>query len=74
MMGASVLPICRRSSILPVCRSYFSRVDLDPGARSGLHESVRHRPEQLVATPAELSAHRALVQQRISYSIPSLRH
>jgi predicted metalloprotease with PDZ domain len=44
--------------------SYFSRVDLDPGAKIPVYMNLfGERPEQLVATPAELSAHRALVQQ-----------
>jgi len=56
--------------------SYFSRIDLDPGAKVQVYMNLfGDRPEQLIAHPAELSAHRALVVQQ-AYSpirIPSLR-
>ncbi len=51
----------------------FKRFDLDPGgpARVGL-DVVADRPEQLAATPAQLAAHRALVQQ--AYRLYGSRH
>ena len=43
---------------------YFKRVDLDPGAKEPVHlDIVADAPEDLAITPAELQAHRALVQQ-----------
>ena len=43
---------------------YFSRVDLDPGAKVPVHmDVVADRPNELKFTPEELAAHRALVQQ-----------
>jgi predicted metalloprotease with PDZ domain len=43
---------------------YFSRVDLDPGAKVPVHlDIVADRPEDLVMSPADLAAHRKLVQQ-----------
>ncbi len=44
--------------------TYFSRIDLDPGAKVPVYLNVfGDRPELLVTTPAEVAAHRALVQQ-----------
>ena len=43
---------------------YFARVDLDPGAATPVHmDIVADKPDELVMTPAQLAAHRALVQQ-----------
>ncbi|HTT82497.1 MAG TPA: hypothetical protein VMF67_03365, partial [Rhizomicrobium sp.] len=43
---------------------YFERVDLDPGGPAPVHmDIVADRPDELVITPAELQAHRNLVQQ-----------
>ncbi len=43
---------------------YFSRIDLDPGATVPVHlDVVADRPEDLVISPADLAAHRQLVQQ-----------
>jgi predicted metalloprotease with PDZ domain len=43
---------------------YFSRVDLDPGAKVPVHmDVVADRPDELVISPAQLQAHRNLVQQ-----------
>ena len=42
----------------------YTRVDLDPGAQVPVHMDIfADRPGQLKFTPAELAAHRALVQQ-----------
>jgi predicted metalloprotease with PDZ domain len=44
--------------------TYFSRVDLDPGAKIPVYlDLFGDRPELLAATPAQVAAHRALVQQ-----------
>ncbi len=50
---------------LPVLAGkYFTRVDLDPGAKVPVHmDIVADRPNELKFTPEELAAHRALVQQ-----------
>jgi predicted metalloprotease with PDZ domain len=43
---------------------YFSRIDLDPGARVPVHLNVfADRPEDLEMTPDQIAKHRALVQQ-----------
>ncbi len=43
---------------------YFKRFDLDPGAATRVSLDVfADRPDELVATPEALAAHRALVQQ-----------
>lgn len=43
---------------------YFERVDLDPGARTAVHMDVfADLPDELPINPAELEAHRNLVQQ-----------
>ncbi len=43
---------------------YFSRVDLDPGAAVPVHmDVVADRPQDLAINPADLQAHRNLVQQ-----------
>jgi predicted metalloprotease with PDZ domain len=43
---------------------YFERVDLDPGAKVPVHmDIVADRAEDLVISPAQLQAHRNLVQQ-----------
>ena len=43
---------------------YFSRVDIDPGAKVPVHlDIVADRPDQLKITPEELTAHKTLVQQ-----------
>ncbi len=43
---------------------YFERVDLDPGARVPVHmDIIADRPDELSISPAELEAHRNLVQQ-----------
>ena len=43
---------------------YFERVDLDPGAKVPVHmDIVADRPDELVVAPAQLQAHRNLVQQ-----------
>lgn len=43
---------------------YFTRLDLDPGATKPVHlDIVADAPEDLAITPAQLQAHRALVQQ-----------
>jgi predicted metalloprotease with PDZ domain len=43
---------------------YFERVDLDPGAKVPVHmDIVADEPSDLVISPAELQAHRNLVQQ-----------
>ncbi len=45
---------------------YFSRVDLDPGAKVPVHmDVVADRPEDLVIKPDDLAAHRRLVQQAL---------
>jgi predicted metalloprotease with PDZ domain len=47
-----------------VAGRYFSRLDLDPGAAVPVHlDIVADRPSLLDITPAELGAHRALIQQ-----------
>jgi predicted metalloprotease with PDZ domain len=52
---------------------YFHRFDLDPGAATRVSlDVVADRPELLEATDAELSAHRALVQQ--AYRLYGSRH
>ena len=44
--------------------SYFARIDLDPGAKVPVYLNLfADRPELLAATPAQVAAHRALVQQ-----------
>jgi predicted metalloprotease with PDZ domain len=44
--------------------AYFARIDLDPGAKVPVYLNlVADRPELLAATPVQLAAHRALVQQ-----------
>ena len=44
--------------------SYSARIDLDPGAKVPVYLNLfADRPELLAATPAQLDAHRALVQQ-----------
>jgi predicted metalloprotease with PDZ domain len=44
--------------------AYFARLDLDPGAKVPVHlDLFADRPELLAATPAQVAAHRALVQQ-----------
>ncbi|MDR3387762.1 MAG: peptidase M61 [Rudaea sp.] len=43
---------------------YFKRVDLDPGAKTAVRmDIVADAPEDLEIAPAQLNAHRALVQQ-----------
>lgn len=43
---------------------YFSRVDIDPGAKVPVHlDIVADRPNQLKIAPEQLAAHKALVQQ-----------
>ena len=43
---------------------YFERVDLDPGAKAQVHmDIVADRAEDLAISPAQLQAHRNLVQQ-----------
>ena len=43
---------------------YFERVDLDPGAKAQVHmDIVADRAEDLTISPAQLQAHRNLVQQ-----------
>jgi len=43
---------------------YFSRVDIDPGAKVPVHLDIAaDRPGQLKITPEELTAHKNLVQQ-----------
>ncbi len=43
---------------------YFKRVDLDPGAKTPVHmDIVADAPKYLAITPAQLQAHRNLVQQ-----------
>ena len=43
---------------------YFSRVDIDPGAKVPVHLDIAaDRPGQLKITPEELAAHKNLVQQ-----------
>ena len=43
---------------------YFARIDLDPGAKAAVHmDIVADRAEDLAITPAQLQAHRNLVQQ-----------
>jgi predicted metalloprotease with PDZ domain len=44
--------------------SYSARIDLDPGAKIPVYlDLFADRPELLAATPAQLDAHRALIQQ-----------
>src|SRR5262249_32962758 len=44
--------------------TYFARIDLDPGAKVPVFlDLFGDRPEQIVATPAQVAAHRALIQQ-----------
>ena len=44
--------------------AHFARVDLDPGAKIPVYlDLFGDRPEQIVATPAQVAAHRELVQQ-----------
>jgi predicted metalloprotease with PDZ domain len=44
--------------------AYFARVDLDPGAKVPVYlDLFGDRPALLAATPAQVAAHRALVQQ-----------
>lgn len=53
--------------------SYFARLDLDPGAKAPVYlDLFADRPELLAATPAEVAAHRALVQQ--AYRLFGSRH
>ena len=53
--------------------SYFARVDLDPGAKVPVYlDLFGDRPELLVATPAQVDAHRSLVQQ--AYLLFGSRH
>ena len=43
---------------------YFERVDLDPGAKAGVHmDIVADQPNELVIKPDELQPHKNLVQQ-----------
>jgi predicted metalloprotease with PDZ domain len=43
---------------------YFDRVDLDPDGKVPVHmDVVADRPDELTITPAQLAAHRSLVQQ-----------
>nr|WP_321985009.1 PDZ domain-containing protein [uncultured Lichenicoccus sp.] len=43
---------------------YFERLDLDPGGKVPVHlDIVADKPSELVVTPAQLAAHRAIVQQ-----------
>ncbi|WP_428377415.1 M61 family metallopeptidase [Lichenicoccus sp.] len=43
---------------------YFERLDLDPGGKVPVHlDIVADRPSELAVTPAQLAAHRAIVQQ-----------
>jgi predicted metalloprotease with PDZ domain len=52
---------------------YFARVDLDPGAKVPVHmDIVADRPDELVISPAQLQAHRNLVQQ--AYKLFGSRH
>ena len=45
---------------------YFSRIDLDPGAAIPVHMDITaDRPKDLVIKPADLQAHRNLVQQAV---------
>jgi predicted metalloprotease with PDZ domain len=44
--------------------SYSARIDLDPGAKVPVYLNLfADRPDLLAATPAQLDAHRALIQQ-----------
>lgn len=44
--------------------AYFARLDLAPGAKRPVHLNLfADRPEELKVTPAELTAHRALIEQ-----------
>lgn len=53
--------------------SYFARLDLDPGAKARVYlDLFADRPELLAATPDEVAAHRALVQQ--AYRLFGSRH
>ncbi len=53
--------------------SYFARLDLDPGAKAPVYlDLFADRPELLAATPDEVAAHRALVQQ--AYRLFGSRH
>ena len=53
--------------------SYSARIDLDPGAKIPVYLNLfADRPELLAATPAQLDAHRALVQQ--AYLLFGSRH
>jgi predicted metalloprotease with PDZ domain len=53
--------------------SYFSRIDLDPGAKVPVYLNLfADRPELLAATPAQVNAHKALVQQ--AYLLFGSRH
>ena len=53
--------------------AYFSRLDLDPGAKVPVHlDLFADRPELLAATPEQLAAHRAAVQQ--AYQLFGSRH
>jgi predicted metalloprotease with PDZ domain len=53
--------------------TYFSRIDLDPGAKVPVYlDLFGDRPELLAATPTQVAAHRALVQQ--AYLLFGSRH
>jgi predicted metalloprotease with PDZ domain len=53
--------------------TYFARIDLDPGAKVPVYlDLFADRPELLAATPAQVDAHRALVQQ--AYLLFGSRH
>jgi predicted metalloprotease with PDZ domain len=53
--------------------SYFARIDLDPDAKVPVYlDLFGDRPELLAATPAQVAAHRALVQQ--AYLLFGSRH
>lgn len=53
--------------------TYSARIDLDPGAKIPVYLNLfADRPELLAATPAQLDAHRALVQQ--AYLLFGSRH
>ena len=53
--------------------AYASRIDLDPGAKVPVHADLfADRADLLAATPAELAAHRSMVQQ--AYRLFGARH
>ncbi len=53
--------------------SYMNRLDLDPGANVPVHMDLfADRPELLAATPAEVTAHRNMIQQ--AYRLFGARH